>query len=142
MKDERAPVSPKQRTRAQAKISVKSSKQTTYDQTVHPALVEISLVETFTGDISGESGVRAFQVRRDDGSAGMVSMQRFSGKLGGREGSFVLQGSETVDNGKIHATWFVVPRSGTGELTGLRGEGGFEGDFGKSSDGTLVYWFE
>ena len=43
---------------------------------------------------------------------------------------------------KIHATWFVVPRSGTGELAGLRGEGGLEGDFGKGSDGTLDYWFE
>lgn len=72
----------------------------------------------------------------------MVSMQRFTGKLGGRAGSFVLQGSETVDNGKIHATWCVVPRSGTGELTRLCGEGGFEGDFGKGSDGTLDYWFE
>jgi hypothetical protein len=32
--------------------------------------------------------------------------------------------------------------SGRGDLSGLRGEGGFEGDFGKGSDGTLDYWFE
>lgn len=139
---ESAPATPRPRSRARAKISVKSSKATAYDQSVRPALVEINLVETFAGDMTGESTVRAFQVRRDDGSATMVSMQRFSGKLGGREGSFVLQGSETVDKGKIHATWFVVQRSGTGELTGLRGEGGFEGDFGTGSDGTLDYWFE
>lgn len=56
--------------------------------------------------------------------------------------SFVLQGSETVENGKIKATWFVVPGSGTGDLSGLRGEGGFAGDFGKGSDATLDYWFE
>jgi len=43
----------------------------------------------------------------------MVSVQRFRGKLGGRQGTFVLQGSETVENGKIKATWFVVPGSGT-----------------------------
>jgi hypothetical protein len=53
-----------------------------------------------------------------------------------------LQGSEIVENGKIKATWFVVPGSGTGDLSGLRGEGGFEGQFGKGSDGTLEYWFE
>ena len=47
-----------------------------------------------------------------------------------------------VENGKIKATWFVVPGSGTGDLSGLRGEGGFEGDFGKGSDGMLDYWFE
>jgi Protein of unknown function (DUF3224) len=55
---------------------------------------------------------------------------------------FVLQGQEIVENGKIKATWFVVPESGTGDLSGLRGEGGFEGDFGKGSDGTLDYRFE
>ena len=69
-------------------------------------------------------------------------MQRFRGKLGGRQGTFVLQGSETVEGGKIKATWFVVPGTGTGELLGLRGEGGFEGEFAKGSEGTLDYWFE
>jgi hypothetical protein len=54
----------------------------------------------------------------------------------------VLQGSEIVENGKIKATWFVVPGSGTGDLSGLRGEGGLEGQFGNDSDGTLEYWFE
>jgi hypothetical protein len=57
-------------------------------------------------------------------------MQRFRGKLGGRQGTFVLQGSEIVEHGKIKATWFVVPGSG-GDLSGLRGEGGFEGDYWK-----------
>jgi len=104
--------------------------------------MEIFLNETFTGDLDGESPVRALQVVRDDHSASLVSVQRFRGKLGGREGTFVLQGSETVNNGKIKATWFVVPGSGTGDLKGLRGQGGFEGDFGKGSSGTLDYWFE
>ena len=72
----------------------------------------------------------------------MVSVQRFRGKLGGRQGTFVLQGSEIIENGKIKATWFIIPGSGTGDLSGLRGESGFEGSFGKGSDGTLDYWFE
>jgi uncharacterized protein DUF3224 len=105
-------------------------------------LVELHLTETFTGDIEGEAPVRALQVLRDDKSACLVSMQRVRGKLGGRQGTFVLQGSEIVENGKIKAKWLVVPGSGTGELAGLRGEGGFEGGFGKGSDGTLDYWFE
>ena len=83
-----------------------------------------------------------YQVLRDDRSASMVSMQQVRGKLGGRQGTFVLQGSELVENGKIRATWFVVPGSGTGDLSGLRGEGGFEGGFGQGADGTLDYWFE
>jgi hypothetical protein len=127
---------------AKAKITVRSSEAKRYDQTASPALVEISISETFTGDIDGESTVRALQAQRNDKSASMVSVQRFSGKLGGRQGTFVLQGSEIVDTGKISATWFVVQGSGTGDLSRLRGEGGFEGGFGKGSDGWLDYWFE
>ena len=130
------------RVRARATIAVKGSEVEPYDQSASPALVEVRLTETFVGDIEGESPVRALQILRDDKSASLVSVQRFRGKLGGRQGTFVLQGSEIVQNGKIKAGWFVVPGSGTGELSGLRGEGGFEGDFGKGSNGTLDYWFE
>ena len=130
------------RTHAVANITVQSSKAEPYDQTALPALVELRLRETFTGDMDGSSPVRALQVQGAHKSAWLVSLQRFSGKLGGRRGTFVLQGSETVEGGKIKATWFVVPGSGTGDLSGLRGEGGFKGEFGKGSEGTLDYWFE
>ena len=130
------------RMRACAKITVRNAETKPYDQSVSPTLMEVHMTETFAGDIEGESRVRAFQTLRDDKSASLVSMQRFLGKLGGRHGTFVLQGSEIVENGKIHARWFVVPGSGTDELSGLRGEGGFEGEFGKGSIGTLDYWFE
>jgi hypothetical protein len=133
---------PRTRSRAEAKIIVQHSEAKPYDQTVSPALMEIRINETFTGDIDGQSMVRALQVLRDDQSASFVSMQRVRGKLGGRHGTFVLQGSEVVEQGKITATWFVVPGSGTGNLSGLRGEGGFEGEFGKGSYGRLDYWFE
>lgn len=130
------------RARAEATITVQSAKAESYDESESPGLMEIRMNETFTGDIEGESPVRALQVVRADKSASLVSLQRFRGKLAGRSGSFVLQGSEIVESGKITADWFVVPGSGTGELSGLRGEGGFEGAFGKGSRGWLDYWFE
>jgi hypothetical protein len=130
------------RTTAKAKITVQNSETVPYDETVSPPLLELRLHEVFSGDLEGESPVRALQVLRDDKSASLVSMQRFRGTLGGRRGTFVLQGSETVADKKITAKWSVVPGSGTDELSGLRGEGGFEGEFGKGSVGTLDYWFE
>lgn len=133
---------PRKRTHAKAKITVQNSEAAPYDQTSGPALMEIRLQETFDGDMDGESPVRALQVLRDDHSANLVSVQRFRGKLGGRRGTFLLRGQEVVQNGKIKASWFVVPGSGTDGLSGLRGAGGFAGDFGKGSDGTLDYWFE
>lgn len=133
---------PPARTTSKATIQVQNSETKPYDQTVKPELLEFTLNETFSGDWEGESLVRALQVMREDKSAAMVSMQRFRGTLGGRRGTFVLQGAETIENKKISAKWSVVPGSGTDELMGLRGEGGFEGEFGKGSVGTLSYWFE
>jgi len=130
------------RARVEARITVEHAEATPYDERGNTALVEIALRETFAGGIDGQSTVRALQFKGADGMARMVSMQRFCGKLDGREGTFVLQGSETIQAGRITATWFVLPGSATGELSGLRGEGGFEGDFGKRSSGFLDYWFE
>jgi hypothetical protein len=136
------PANAEPRARATTRIVVQSHESRPFDENPGPALVEIGLTERFSGDIEGESTVRALQVQRGDGSASMASLQRVRGKLHGREGSFVLEGREIVENGKVKATWSVVPGSGTGDLSGLRGEGGFEGAFGKGSEGTLDYWFE
>lgn len=130
------------RAHAEATISVHSSETTPFDLTGGPALRQIRLRESFSGDMEGESIAQALEVQHDDKTASLISLQRFRGRLGGRQGSFVLQGSETVADGKIRASWFVVPESGTGGLCGLRGEGGFAGEFGKGSTGTLDYWFE
>jgi hypothetical protein len=130
------------RMHATATITVQDSTAEPFDRDAGPELMEVHLRETFSGDMEGSSTVRALQALRDDKSAYLVSLQRFCGRLGGRQGAFVLQGSETVQDGEIKATWSVVPGSGTGDLTGLRGEGGFEGRFGQGSRGTLDYWFE
>ena len=136
--NERAP--PRQR--AEATVTVARSDAEPFDETAGPRLMEVRIRETFSGDIEGDSTVRALQALGQDGSAHMVSLQRGNGRLGGRCGAFVLQGAETIADGRIKATWSVVPGSGTGELAGLRGEGGFEGRFGEGSRGTLDYWFE
>lgn len=56
-----------------------------------------------------------------EGSAGYVAMEVVTGKLDGRQGSFVLQHSGTMNRGAPTLTLTVVPDSATGELTGLSG---------------------
>ena len=56
------------------------------------------------------------------GSAAYVALERVTGTLKGRYGSFVLQHSATMNWGKPAASVTVVPDSGTGELTGLTGK--------------------
>ena len=48
------PIGQSQTRPAKAKITVQSSEANPYDQTASPALVEVRLTETFTGDIEGE----------------------------------------------------------------------------------------
>ena len=56
------------------------------------------------------------------GSGGYVAMERVTGKLGGRSGSFTLQHSSSMDRGVQQQNITVVPESGTGELEGLQGK--------------------
>ncbi|GLQ52691.1 DUF3224 domain-containing protein [Dyella flava] len=55
------------------------------------------------------------------GSAGYVAIERVTGVLQGKRGSFVLQHAGTMDRGVPALSISVVPDSGTDELTGLSG---------------------
>jgi hypothetical protein len=56
------------------------------------------------------------------GSAGYVAIERVSGTLHGRTGTFILQHSGTMTRGALQLSITVVPDSGTGQLTGLTGK--------------------
>ncbi len=58
---------------------------------------------------------------RPDGTSTYVSLLQITGTLGGRTGSFVLQGGGTFDGTTARVSATVVEGSGTGELAGLRG---------------------
>jgi hypothetical protein len=107
-----------------------------------PNLVEIRVSETFSGDIVGEGVVRFLQAVRKDGSASFVGIERVTGSIQGRTGSFLLQDAGTLEGNEVKGDWFVVPGSGTEELRGLRGEGGFTADVGQHASISLDYWFE
>jgi hypothetical protein len=45
-------------------------------------------------------------------------------------------------DGQVVGSWFVVPGSATGELAGLRGEGGFTAQLGQHAEARIEYWFD
>lgn len=55
------------------------------------------------------------------GSAGYVALERVTGTLDGRSGTFVLQHSGTMSRGASQLAISVVPDSGTDQLLGLAG---------------------
>jgi hypothetical protein len=105
-------------------------------------LSRASVTNAFHGDIEGEGTLEYLLIYRDDGSASFVGVERVVGRVGGRLGSFVLQHGGTYEGGTAKATWFVVPGSGTGDLRGLRGEGGLVAQHGPSASYTLDYDFD
>lgn len=85
-------------------------------------LGRMSIAKQFSGDLAAASLGEMLALRTEvQGSAGYVAMERVTGSLHGRKGSFVLQHSGTMDRGVSLLALSVVPDSGTGELTGLRG---------------------
>ncbi len=55
------------------------------------------------------------------GSAGYVAIEKVTGTLDGRAGSFYLQHSGTLTRGQGTLSIHVIPDSGTDALTGLKG---------------------
>ena len=131
------------RARASAVITVRKYEPSVYDEPAEgPVLTRIHVQESFSGDIRGDGVVEFLQAGRADGSASFVGIERVTGTLAGREGTFLLQDAGTVDGTIVSGDWFVVPGSGTGQLAGLRGEGGFRANLGEGAQVHLDYWFE
>jgi hypothetical protein len=74
--------------------------------------------------------------------ASFVGIERVTGRIAERRGSFLLQDAGTLEGNLVQGDWFVIPGSGTGEPAGLRGEGGFAAELGQHASITLDYWLE
>lgn len=86
------------------------------------ALGRMSLDKRFEGDLSGTGkGEMLTALTPVKGSAGYVAIERVSGTLHGRAGSFVFQHRGTMDQGAQQLSITVVPGSGTGALVGITG---------------------
>ncbi len=86
------------------------------------SLGRMTIDKQFHGDLEGTSkGQMLTAGTAVKGSAGYVAIERVSGTLQGRSGTFVLQHSGTMTRGAFQLTITVVPDSGTGQLAGLTG---------------------
>lgn len=86
-------------------------------------LGRMSIDKQFHGDLEAASKGEMLATQTEvKGSAGYVAMERVTGTLKGRKGSFVLQHSATMNRGVPDLSIIVVPDSGTGDLTGISGK--------------------
>ena len=109
--------------RATGTFDVKLSPQPLADPDADPALARLSIEKQFHGDLDATSrGEMLSAGGAVQGSAGYVAIERVSGTLHGRSGTFVLQHNATMTRGAPFLNIIVVPDSGTGDLAGLSGQ--------------------
>jgi len=85
-------------------------------------LGRLTIDKRYHGDLEASAKGEMLATQSEvKGSAGYVALERVTGKLHGRSGSFVLQHSATMQRGAAQSSITVVPDSGTGELAGLSG---------------------
>lgn len=109
-------------TRASGTFEVTLTPQPGDDYADGAVLGRMTIDKQFHGDLDATSkGQMLTGMTSTKGSAGYVAIERVSGTLSGRRGSFILQHSGTTTRGAPTLAVTVVPDSGTDELTGLSG---------------------
>lgn len=93
----------------------------------------MGLDKHFHGDLEGSSKGQMITTGIVKGSGGYVAMERVTGTLKGRSGTFALQHTGSMTQGTPQLNITVVPDSGTGQLVGLAGTMTIKIDNGKHS---------
>jgi hypothetical protein len=127
-------------THASGAFDVKVTPQKPDTQIARTAnLGRLTIDKQFHGDLEASAKGEMLATQTEvKGSAGYVALERVTGKLQGRAGSFVLLHSATMTRGAPETTITVVPDSGTGELTGIAGSMRIK----VAPDGSHSYEFE
>jgi len=108
--------------RASGTFEVKLTPVPLADTAAGPNLARMAIDKQFRGDLEGTSRGEMLSAGTSvKGSAGYVAIERVTGTLAGRSGTFVLQHSGTMTRGMPQLTITVVPDSGTGALEGIAG---------------------
>ncbi len=109
--------------RASGTFEVQLTPQSMTDSLAGGSIARMSIDKQFHGDLEATSQGEMLSAGGSvKGSAGYVAIERASGTLHGRRGTFVLQHSGTMTRGAADLTITVVPDSGTDELVGLAGK--------------------
>jgi hypothetical protein len=111
-------------THAKSTFAVKSWDEPTLSEVDgHLKMTRATVAFAYSGDLEGEGAMEYLMLYRDDGSASVIGMERITGQLAGRSGSFALQHRGGYANGTASGDFEVIDGSASGELTGLHGRG-------------------
>ena len=115
----------KMTTTAKGEFDVKIVPQPSDDKSEGSPMGRMTIDKVWRGDFEGVS--KGEMLTAGPGSPAVkdsgvyVAVERISGTLNGRKGTFAVHHTGIMDRGQQSLTITVVPDSGTGELAGIRG---------------------
>ena len=108
--------------RVKGPFKVTLSPQATESEKMDASLGRLTIDKHFEGELEAHSKGQMLSAGGNvGGSGGYVAIEKVSGVLKGRKGSFILQHNATMNRGEPALNIIVVPDSGSDELTGLSG---------------------
>ncbi|MEU4405681.1 DUF3224 domain-containing protein [Streptosporangium sp. NPDC023963] len=120
--------------RATGTFTIDSWDPQPYDEAEGATLSRVHITKTFDGDLVGTSTTDIITaISQVETSAAYAGFERFTGIAHGRKGTFVLHHTATGHAGESALSWTILPDSGTGELSGIRGGGQIVNDDGAHS---------
>lgn len=107
---------------ARGKFAVTSKAEPPFFSEAGTTLGRMSFDKVFEGALTAKGHVQMTYARPAEQTSGAyVAIERIDGTLDGKRGSFCTAHLGLSERGKQTLTLVIVPDSGTGELTGLRG---------------------
>jgi hypothetical protein len=104
--------------RSTAQFEIIAWDQEQWDESPAGTLGRARVTKQFHGEVEGSSVAEVLMAGNADGPLAYTAQERFTGMLGGREGTFLAQHGASADSdGPVH--WLLL--CGSGELAGIEG---------------------
>ena len=117
------------------------SEETTREFPDGAKLTRAEVSQAYDGDMSGNSTVQYLMAYSPIGAVKFIGLEVFTGAIGGRFGTVLMQHDGVFTGNIARSTWTFVEGSGTGELISLHGSGVYESVDQINVNSSFVYSF-
>ena len=124
---------------ASGEFRITGGHEETYSERNPGRLARVGGTQSFSGGIAGSGRIEWLMCFRADRTADFVGLQEIDGAIDGRRGALVLTSVGSHDGVRSTGTWTIVPGTGTGNLSGIVGNGRWKAGPGPTGTFELVY---
>lgn len=106
-----------------------------------PKLSRASVKQAYSGALEAFSNIEYVMTTFTDDTSIFIGIEEVVGELEGKKGSFLLNHDGIHKDGVAKSTFKIIPNSGSGKLSGIRGMGTYEATH-ETAELTLEYELE